>query len=87
MPETPASLGLMMDVRERLVRIETKMDDQAKRETERDEREESLEARVTALETDATSARSSIRTLQFVGGAAVAVLGLFSGPLGHLFGS
>jgi hypothetical protein len=75
----------MMDLRERLVRIETKMDAQAEREEARDEREAALDTRITALECEANSLRSSVNTLKYVGGSFVAVATLFGDRLMKVF--
>lgn len=76
---------LMIDVRERLVRIETKMDGHAEKDAERVKTLDDHDDRISALEDGARSVRAYMALLSWAGGAALAVATLFSGAIDRLF--
>lgn len=81
---TERPVDLMIDLRERMVRIETKLDLRAVKDEEIDTDIAALKARATALETQGTIQRTQIATLRWVGGGAIAVI-LFLKDLIPLF--
>jgi len=68
---------LMFEMRERLVRIETKMDGAT-------EKVEGHEKRIDSLEDAQSKLTTQIAMLRWIGGAAIPVLGLFGNKLLHL---
>ena len=80
MTHTERPVDLMMDLRERMVRIETKLDISADKSLEIDIAIASSVLRISALETEATVLKSSIKTLKWIGAGAVAVGGCAAQP-------
>lgn len=83
-PNSPGPDSVLMDVRERLVRIETKMDASAEKTSELQAQTENNADRLTSLEAEAASLRQAMATLKWVGGSAMAVLSLFGDRLVNL---
>jgi hypothetical protein len=66
----------MIEMRERLVRIETKMDGAAEKAEAQQATLSEHDKRLTSLETDASQLRSTLGTLRWIGGAGVTAAGL-----------
>lgn len=78
---TPSDLTpvtLMFEMRERLVRIETKMDASTEKVADHDDR-------IALLETNATQLQSQIGMLKWIGGGFVTIVTLFGDKLLSLF--
>jgi hypothetical protein len=76
-PSDLTPLTLLVEMRERLTRIETKMDASAEKTEKLQEVSEDHEARIAALENGNTQLRTSLSTLKWVGGAVVTVATIF----------
>lgn len=68
----PRQVDLMIDLRERMVRIETKLDLRADKDIEIDENLSDLQTRTTTLETEGTILRTQLSTLKWVGSGVLA---------------
>jgi hypothetical protein len=75
----------MIDLRERMVRIETKLDIRVEKDAETDAAIAILTARTLAIEVQAIVLKTHITTLRWVGGLCVAFLGVFGSSLANLF--
>jgi hypothetical protein len=69
---------LMIEMRERLVRIETKMDSSAEKVAKHETELTGHDGRLTALETAQTTQKAQLRLVQWAGGALVAAGSLAS---------
>lgn len=81
---TEANAGpvtLMLEMRERLVRIETKMDSSAIDVQRNSRRLEDHEVRLDSLEDAADRQRTQIATLRWLGGGIVGLLAVFGDKL------
>ena len=78
-------VGLMVDLRERMVRIETKLDTQAETNDRLSETFDKHASRLTTLETDSNNLKSQVRTVKWVGGIVVTAVTLFGDKLSHMF--
>ena len=78
-------VDLMIDLRERMIRIETLLDYSAKERLEIDLTLATHALKINALETEAHGLKSTIRTLKWVVGAAIAFLATFGSSLTQLF--
>ena len=76
-PSDMAPVTLMIEMRERLVRIETKMDAST-------EKVDGHERRLNLLEADAAQLRTHLGVIKWAGGAFVTVATLFGDKLFHL---
>lgn len=75
----------MMDLRERMVRIETKLDTQTEKNTSLTETADAHDARISALEEKATSLSSSLTTMSWVGAFVVSILTFFQERITAIF--
>ncbi len=74
-------VDLMMDLRERMVRIETKLDLRVDKDLETDIAIASNQLRITALETEGTVLKAQIKTLKWLGAAAITLVTLLGDSL------
>lgn len=84
---TEAPVDVLIDLRERMVRIETKLDLRAVKDVENDKTLTELTTRTTALETDAAVLRAQVKTLKWVGSGAIALIIFLKDLLPRLFGA
>ena len=77
-------VDLMLDLCERMVRIETKLDIRIEKDVEVDLLLAALTARTTAIETQAVVLKTHINTLRWVGGAALAFIAAFGSTFSNL---
>ena len=77
-------VDLMIDLRERMVRIETKLDIKADRDCEVDDLLVALALRTTALETEGAILKARVTTLKWLGAVAVTFVTVFGNSLSHL---
>lgn len=83
--EDLSTVTLMFEMRERLVRIETKMDGAAEKAEAQQTTLDNHETRLSALESDASHLRSTIGTLRWIGGACATAAGVLGADkLAHL---
>lgn len=80
---TPVTL--MIEMRERLVRIETKMDASSEKVEAVEVRQDNQEARIVALENDAVRNKTRMAMLAGLGGGFATVASLFGDKLLSLF--
>lgn len=85
-PATERPVDLMIDLRERMVRIETKLDLRADKDHEIDATLVTLASRTTNLETDATILRARLTTLKWVGSSAIGLVVFLSDLLPRFVG-
>lgn len=79
-------VDLMIDLRERMVRIETKLDLRADKDHEVDTSIVDLKSRTYKLETEGTVLRAQLKTLKWVGSAAIGLIVFLSDLLPRFIG-
>ncbi|QOT72827.1 hypothetical protein H5V43_06865 [Sphingobium fuliginis] len=84
-PNDLTPVTLMLEMRERLVRIETKQDNAAEKVEDVVKTQENHEARIVALETEQANQKARVALLMGLGGAAVTVASIFGDKLLSLF--
>ncbi len=84
-PQDLTPVSLMIEMRERLVRIETKMDSSAEKVETIETRLSTHETRIADLEGANQEMKTRLATLKWVGGAVVTVATLFGDKLLQLF--
>jgi len=84
-PNDLTPVTLMLEMRERLVRIETKQDNAAEKVEDVVQTQENHETRITALETEATRQKARMALLAGMGAALVSVASIFGDKITSLF--
>lgn len=79
------NIDVMVDLRERMIRIETLLEVKAKQDVDVATDLIALKLRTTAIETQALVLKAHINTLRWAGAAALAFLATFGSSLSHLF--
>jgi hypothetical protein len=84
-PNDLAPVTLMFEMRERLVRIETKMDGATEKVDSMSARVDSHDTRLNALEGNHAQLKTQLGMLKWAGGGLFAVVGLFGDKIVGLF--
>ena len=84
-PTDLAPVTLMLEMRERLVRIETKQDNAAEKVADVETKQDNHETRITALETEQARNKTRMAMLVGLGGVVTTIASIFGDKIVSLF--